>query len=108
LVIAEHPILIIAQGEQRFGRVWLKLLRVLQRIFSYIGARGVNTLEVKIRVRAGESRPSGRKIWVKVCSLLEITNSFQHLVVREVNSPLKRYAAQIRVVSFWIVCWLSH
>src|SRR5262249_61594887 len=89
--------------ELGFGRVRLEFLRILQRTFSRIASSGssIGAEEVMSRVRKRKSRPCKRKIGVKLhCSLIKAGSC------RKV-ARFKSQAAQIGIVSFWIVCWFN-
>src|SRR5262245_56197445 len=66
-VIPQHPVLIITQCEQGFGRVRLESLRIVQSTFCCIATSGsfVST-KVKICVHTRKLCPSERKIGVNL------------------------------------------
>src|SRR5205814_5441038 len=77
--ITQHPVLIITQGEQRFRRVRLQFLRILQRTLRGIApsaSSSVSPGKVDKRVRARKPRPSHRKIRVKLHRPLIKTGGF--------------------------------
>src|SRR5258707_3815700 len=80
---------------------------MLQRIFGRIGVSGVDTTEAKKPMCARKPCPGGCKVGVKLHRPLEVSGSLQQQMVRDVNAPLERYAAQIRVVSLRIACRFS-
>src|SRR4029077_5499253 len=79
LVITQHVILIITQGELGFGGARLELLRVLQRFFSPSAPSGSDVTtgdEVKSRMPTRKSRPSECKIGVKLHRTLKKADGF--------------------------------
>src|SRR5262250_2913982 len=66
-VIPQHPVLIITQCDQGFGRVRLESLRIVQSTFCRIATSGsfVST-KVKKRVHTRKPRPSDCKIGIKL------------------------------------------
>src|SRR5205814_609547 len=101
------PVLVVTQGEQSFRRVWLEFLRMFQSIFSWVGARGVNTLKVDVRLCARKPRPGKGKVWIKLDRALEVFDAFQCQMNRLTNACLERQAAQICIVSLRIICRFS-
>src|SRR5262245_11938392 len=104
-VIPQHPVLIITQCEQGFGRVWLESLRIVQSSFCRIATSGtyVGTSKVKICVHTRKLRPSDRKIGVNLhCPLIRIDGCLC-CSIEEAASGVKSQAAQICIVSLWIV-----
>src|SRR4029077_4051486 len=65
--------------------------------------------KVEGRVRTGKPRPGKRKIGVKLHRSLIETSGFPYQVGRvgEIAACFKSQAAQIRIVSLRIVCWIN-
>src|SRR6476646_10073966 len=108
-VITQHPVLIITQGQQGFGRVWLEFLRILQSSSRLIATSGglVCADEVKRRVGTRKSCPGERKIGVELHGSFVRIDGFPLSSVRVRAARFKRHAAQIRIVSLRIVCGLN-
>src|SRR5215471_2343968 len=103
-VIPQHPVLIITQCEQGFGRVRLESLRTVQSTFRRI-ATSVSFVSTKVKmcVYTRELRPSERKIGVNLyCPLIRIDGCLC-CSIKEAATGFKSQAAQICIVSFWIV-----
>ena len=67
----QHQVLVITQREQGLRRGRLQFLSILQSAFGSIASRGgVGSSQVKERVRTRKSRPSQRKVGVKLDRLL--------------------------------------
>src|SRR5262249_16901529 len=99
-------IFIITQGEQGFGRVWLKFLRIFQSSFGRIPASGgpVATVKVQKRVRSRKSCPSEREIGIEVYRLLIKIDGFPRGIEGEDLACFKSQAAKIGIISIRIVC----
>src|SRR4029450_4345403 len=103
-VIPQDPVLIINQCEQGFGRVRLESLLTIQSPFRCIATSdsGVGT-KVKMCVHTRKPRPSERKIGVNLhCSLIRIDGCLWCRIEEDATVP-KSQAAQICIVSLWIV-----
>src|SRR5215475_3815291 len=103
-VIPQNPVLIITQCEQGFGRVRLESLRILQSTFRRIATSGsfVST-KVKTCVHTRKLCPSERKIGVNLyCPLIRIDGCLC-CSIEEAATCFKSQAAQICIVSLWIV-----
>jgi hypothetical protein len=91
----QHPILIITQEEQGFGRVWLQFLRVFQSFFGRIAARcsSVAAIKIKKRVRTRKSRPGKCKIRVKPDRQVIKIDGFEQGIARVVAARFKSQPA---------------
>ena len=104
---------LITPRRLRFGRVgWSVCATSLQGTFSCIapGGSGVEDAEVKKRMRTRKSRPSKRKLGIKLHRPLIKTHGFQTgigVAKGEVEACFERQAAQICMVGFRIVCRLN-
>src|SRR5205814_4569151 len=107
LMIIQHPVLVITQGEQGFSRVRVQFLRILQSTFRCVSSSGaVRHFEIKLekRVLARKPRPSKRKIGVKLHRPLIKTDGFLCEIMREggMGTWFRSDAVQIRIVGLWI------
>src|SRR5262249_37683475 len=107
-VIPQNPVLIITQCEQGFGQVRLESLRILQSTFRRIATSGsfVGT-KVKMSVHTRKLRPSERKIGVNLYCPLIRSDGCLCCSIEEAGTGFKGQAAQICIVSFWVVCGLA-
>src|SRR4030095_14407431 len=99
-VISQHPVLIITQCEQGFGRVRLESLRIVQSTFGRIATSGscVRT-KVKTCVHTRKSRPSECKIGVNLHRPLIRIDGCLCCLIEEAATGFKSQAAQISIVS---------
>src|SRR4030095_1579545 len=96
------------KGEQGFRRVRLESLRILQSNLCRITAsRTFVASEVEMRISARKRRPSDRKIGVKLHRAFIKTSGFPGWGAEGTAACSKSHAAQIGIVSFWIVCWFN-
>src|SRR5262245_7768006 len=108
-VIPQHPVLIITQCEQGFGRVRLESLRIVQSTFRRIATSGssVSPLKVKTCVHTREPCPRERKVRIKLhCTLIRIDGCL-YCSVEEDATRFKSHPTQIRIVSLRVVCRFS-
>src|SRR4029450_11044319 len=103
-VIPQDPVLIITQCEQGFGRVRLESLRTIQSTFCRIATSdsGVGT-KVKMGGPTRKPRPSEGKIAVNLHRPLIRIDGCLCCSIEEAATGFKSQAAQICVVSLWIV-----
>src|SRR5215475_10763007 len=101
-------VLIVTQGEQGLRRVRLKFLRILQSTFCSLSRSFV--VKVEKGDHARKPRPGDRKRGVKLHGPLIKTDGFScglATLYGRSAACLKSQAAQVCIVSLWIVCWFN-